>query len=59
MRFTVTFDELPDGATRFTYLMEVRYPVWGVVVARPMVFVMRRVLRTSKRRLIEIFGGVA
>ena len=59
MRFIVTFDDLPNGETRFTYLMEVRYPVWGAVVARTMAFVMRRVMRTSMRRLIEIFGGAA
>ena len=59
MRFIVTFDELPNGETRFTYLMEIRYPVWGVLVARPMVLVMRRAMRTARRRMIEIFGEAA
>jgi hypothetical protein len=57
MRFTLTFDELPDGTTRFTYLMEIRYPAWGALIARTLMLTMRRAMQTSMRRMIEIFGA--
>jgi hypothetical protein len=56
-RTVATFEELPSGGTRATFLMELRYPPWGAFFARVMARIQHRGLRTSIRRLVEIFGG--
>jgi ligand-binding SRPBCC domain-containing protein len=56
-RITATFEDLPNGATRFTYSMEIRYPLLGALIARIIASVIRRGIRTSVRRTTEIYRG--